>query len=86
MFFTKEKTKNRVCKVEIPIKNVEEIRKKIQGVKDAYFPVFKLIFFELKGKGNEPSQKILQLELWLESAWLGLILNVCMNIDVLANF
>ena len=29
--------------------------------------------FELKGKRSRAEPKILQLELWLEPAWLGLI-------------
>jgi len=42
-------------------------------------------FFELKGKGHKPSRvelKIVQLELWLEPAWLGLITGVQGNSKV----
>ena len=40
--------------------------------KNAYFPIFEMNFF-LRAEPSQAELKIVQLKLWLEPAWLGLI-------------
>ena len=59
------------------VQSAMEIRKKNLGGQNANFLIFELyFFFELMGKRPQAELKILQLELWLEPARLGLITNV----------